>query len=320
MKQNTRAVKSDSAPVKAKKRPTTHSDAISIGSCVLKSRPKRKKPRFVFVNRRLGDMRLIAKYLWPTGQYSNDFLIPDSEQGKEFVELWVQHGKHAGHSRTKLQSWAEKHAPWYGTVDTRGGPSRVSNRLPTAETMGRRLKVTAHMREAINSVGPGRRGKIATIAPCDQTPEEHKMSAKERKTRQDRGRRQAERRAAGAQSRAEYECQSLVKTKPWKTAGVSRAQWYRQNAALGVSRATYYRNRSETRNETSPSRVTLVLREATHLSHLESHRESPSISESVNPIGDSVPCEDVCSLRESLAGAETIPATVWPVANTRLAA
>jgi hypothetical protein len=263
---------------------------VRVGACILKSQRKRTKPKFVKSRKRLGDLRILAKYLWSTGPYSNDFRIPDSELGKTFVESWVQHGKYVGHTGATLQAWADEYANWYGHVDTRSGPSRCSSRLPTDEALGHRLQMTAEIRNAINEA-PGRGGKITTIAPCDQTREQRQMSAKERKKRQDKARRNAERRAAAMQPRAEYEGQSLSKTMPWKVAGASRAQWYRQNAmhgeikrmpsakpwvALGISRATYYRDRSETRNETGPSRTTLTSYNTTHLSHFESHRDSSS--------------------------------------------
>ncbi len=56
------------------------------------------------------------------------------------------------------------------------------------------------------------------------TNEEHK----ERRKIKDRERAQRRRRALDAKPRAEYEANSLSQIKPWLTAGVSRATWYRR--------------------------------------------------------------------------------------------
>jgi hypothetical protein len=55
--------------------------------------------------------------------------------------------------------------------------------------------------------------------------------AMERKRRLERERQNKERRAAGAMLRAEYEANSLSRTRPWDAEGISRATWYRRRAA-----------------------------------------------------------------------------------------
>jgi hypothetical protein len=70
--------------------------------------------------------------------------------------------------------------------------------------------------------------RITTIGAIDRTKDERQADRKQRKRQADRARRQRDRQARGVKPRIEYETNSLARTKPWLTAGVSRSTWYRR--------------------------------------------------------------------------------------------
>ena len=64
---------------------------------------------------------------------------------------------------------------------------------------------------------------ITTIRAVDVD----KAQLLERRKQKDRERKERCRRAGGAKPRAQYEAQSLSRTKPWEALGMKRAKWYR---------------------------------------------------------------------------------------------
>ena len=76
-----------------------------------------------------------------------------------------------------------------------------------------------------------RRSHLTTIGAVDKSKAERLAERKARKRDRDRLRRQRQRQTEGAKPRAEYEAQSLNRTKPWERLGMSRRTWYRARQA-----------------------------------------------------------------------------------------
>jgi hypothetical protein len=84
----------------------------------------------------------------------------------------------------------------------------------SSETVGECLDVTSEERRGC---------RITQMAAVDETPEQRNALRREK----DRQRKQHERRAKSVMPRAEYEAESLSRSKPWKALKMSRAKYYR---------------------------------------------------------------------------------------------
>jgi hypothetical protein len=94
------------------------------------------------------------------------------------------------------------------------GPSIFEN----DDELGKRLRV---------SYADRRRLKLRTIGAYDVNRKSRKKLQRAEKRRRDRLDAEKRRRANGAMPRAQYEANSLSKTKPWERMGISRAKYYR---------------------------------------------------------------------------------------------
>jgi hypothetical protein len=83
-----------------------------------------------------------------------------------------------------------------------------------ADKLGIRLRLTEAERTRLG---------ITTIGSIEVTKAERAKRRRER----DRLRRQSQLRAQGAKPRADYEANSISRTKPWERLGMSRRTWYR---------------------------------------------------------------------------------------------
>ena len=103
-----------------------------------------------------------------------------------------------------------------GTIGAEALASRVvAKRIRwRAQTLAKRLGLTAKERHAL---------RITTIGAIDETPEE-RIEARRHHAKQ---RKLDLRRDQGAQPRTQYEANSIRRTKPWVSLGMSRAAWYR---------------------------------------------------------------------------------------------
>jgi hypothetical protein len=85
-----------------------------------------------------------------------------------------------------------------------------------AKVLGRKIGLTAEIRSQLS---------ITTIAACDETPAQRVARRRER----DRMYRRYQRAQAGSVTRAQWlRDNSLTRDKPWRTFGISRAQYYRR--------------------------------------------------------------------------------------------
>ena len=139
----------------------------------------------------------------------------------------------------------------------------AENDLPSPEVIAERVRFTNADRE---------RHRLWTIPPIDMSKEQ----LAEQRKRKDRERRMIARRKAGAQLRDAY---LAMFSKPWITAGVSRATWYRRKAKGETGPSGQQNGGDETRSsgqqngsETGPSAPTLYIEGTTRLTH---HQAAP---------------------------------------------
>jgi hypothetical protein len=98
----------------------------------------------------------------------------------------------------------------------------------SADNLARWLGITYDQRQKL---------RLTTIGSTNVK----KADRKEIRRVRDKVKRRQKRRAAGVRPRSEYEANSLSRSQPWRTMGMSRAAWYRR------------KNKTATRSETSVS-------------------------------------------------------------------
>jgi hypothetical protein len=200
---------------------------------------------------RLGNLRTLFRHRYgPT--------LPDDDAGREdLLELLLPISL-GSEPDLKMRYAIEIWAPWMGK--TRELIDQINQmplwqRKPKAGPLGRRLNVTYREREEL---------KLWTIAPCDVN--EKGMELLRKRKKRERMRRMRQRK--GSKSRREYEGNTISRTKPWLTLGISRATWYRQQ------------------RETSPCQVKLTKAEHTPVSpqqaqHLKKESAEKEVTTSI---------------------------------------
>jgi hypothetical protein len=143
--------------------------------------------------------------------------LPDDDAGRGDAMLALHHlAGHALDPRGRMLRWLSTWAPWFDPAEAAALVDSVLA-LPLhyrADTLADRLNLNSRDRAALG---------VTTIGATDLRRDARKVRRRERA----RKAKQAKRRAAGARPRAEYERSSASKSQPWKSAGMSRATWYR---------------------------------------------------------------------------------------------
>ena len=150
-------------------------------------------------------------------------VLPDDDAARDDVVVVAHHlGSLAGDPRKRITSWLKLRAPWYSLaatdellVDVITKPRRWR-----ADKLAWKLRLLERDRAA---------RRITTIGAVDVSKWERAATRKER----NRLAKQAKRRAAGVRARADYEAQSINRTRPWQSLGLSRAAWYRRGKPPG---------------------------------------------------------------------------------------
>lgn len=166
---------------------------------------------------RLGNLRTLFQH-----RYGATF--PDDDAGREDLRELLLPVSLGPHAAVKMPNVIEVWAPWLPVSqaallidDVNRTP--IEQRKPAGDALGARLNVTAAERERL---------RLWTIAPCDAAPDEIAEQRKAKRRARQREYRRRIRPRKGAKPRTEYESTSLSRQKPWITAGISRATWYRQ--------------------------------------------------------------------------------------------
>src|SRR5262249_34193994 len=144
--------------------------------------------------------------------------LPDDDAGREDLRELLLPISVGPNADLKMPKAIELWAPWM----PRDGAERLIDdinrtpiwqRKPNAKELGERLRVTNAQRERL---------RLWTIAACDMSQEE----AQEWRGAKDRERKRGLRRARGSKPRADYEANSVNRTKPWLALGIKRRAWY----------------------------------------------------------------------------------------------
>ncbi|MGX4772014.1 hypothetical protein ACWAUC_19765 [Bradyrhizobium guangdongense] len=147
--------------------------------------------------------------------------LPDDDAGRDDARIMAHHlAMITGDQRRRIASWLGTWAPWMRLDEM----SRIIEAVIAkpfrwnADTLGKRLNLAYADRQRL---------KITSIGAVDVTKAQRAAARKARK-REDMSQR---RRAAGVKPRSQYEATAAARAKPWEAEGVSRATWYRRNAA-----------------------------------------------------------------------------------------
>lgn len=178
---------------------------------------QRRNPSRLIAGRRVKELEAI---------YANRYgdQLPDDDAGMSDFILAANHlAQMRGDAENRILRWANNWAPWlyWRDIDPELLAQRIAQnpRRYKADTLARLLNLTMSSRTALG---------ITTIGAVDCTRRQRLELRRERK----RVYAEARRRASGAKPRAQYEAESLSRTKPWEAMGMSRSTWYRRGKPM----------------------------------------------------------------------------------------
>jgi|APCry1669192522_1035417.scaffolds.fasta_scaffold01010_4 hypothetical protein len=145
--------------------------------------------------------------------------LPNDDAGMEDLVIAAnQIAQMEGNAEDHILRWALEWAPWlYDRKDT--DPVLFARRIASkprrykADTLARLFNLTMWDRTALG---------ITTIGAVDCNRQQRLELRRQKK----RAYAEVRRRASGAKPRAQYEAESLSRTKPWEVMGMSRSTWY----------------------------------------------------------------------------------------------
>jgi hypothetical protein len=153
-------------------------------------------------------------------------ILPDDDAGRDDLFVMLSLRVTRGEGELVLRRVVDVLAPWMSDQEATALLDRVYDKIIkwTAVGLGRRLNLTDADRTRL---------KVWMIAAVDVSPEERLERRSERRREYQRKRRQAKRK----RTRAQYEAESLSRTRPWEAEGISRRTWERRRRrdASGVA-------------------------------------------------------------------------------------
>jgi hypothetical protein len=154
--------------------------------------------------------------------------FPDNEAGHRDLDILLRyHALHPTHGREKMRHTIETRASWMKEDEV----EMTISDLTVLDPRYLRLK-PEELRDRIwLSSADRERLRAWHVPPFDKTEKELARYRKARRNDQETLRR----RGAGAMPRADYELESLSRSKPWESEGVSRATWYRTRDKCAAS-------------------------------------------------------------------------------------
>src|SRR5262245_61128681 len=153
--------------------------------------------------------------------------LPDDDAGRDDLALMLGYLIHMPHGTLKAENFIDLWAPWCVLGEKQMALREAALSPPTrltADQLAERLGVTMELRSRLG---------LTVIGAIDCDRQSRADRRREPRRRRDRERMVAKRRGKGAKRRAEYEAQSLSRTKPWEAEGISRRWWYRRQRAAG---------------------------------------------------------------------------------------
>lgn len=151
-------------------------------------------------------------------------LLPDDDDGRDSLRIVADHIAHlGGEVEAHIIAWAAHGCPWMPQQEAEALAAGVAAHplKYKAATLGWRLRLTGIERTEL---------KITRIRSIDCITDDQ---VRERRRRLDREYQARHRRLKRA-GRPE----PVSRKRPWETAGISRATWYRRKAADGMARET----------------------------------------------------------------------------------
>jgi hypothetical protein len=151
-------------------------------------------------------------------------VLPDDDDGRDSLRIVADHIAHlGGEVEAHIIAWAAHWCPWMPQQEAEALAARIAAHplKYKASTLGWRLRLTEIERTEL---------KITTIRSIDCITDDQ---IRERRRRLDREYQARHRRLKRA-GRPE----PVSHKRPWETAGISRATWYRRKAADGMARET----------------------------------------------------------------------------------
>jgi hypothetical protein len=144
--------------------------------------------------------------------------LPDDDSGRDDALIMVNHLACQPNSEKRIPAWLGLNAPWMSKGEAGDLTAKVLRK--TLRWRADKLALRLNLHEAERQ-----RLHITTIGAVDVDKAERLARRRLRKQL----RKQKRRRAAGAKPRADYEANSLTRTKPWVAEGISRRTWYNRN-------------------------------------------------------------------------------------------
>jgi hypothetical protein len=143
-------------------------------------------------------------------------VLPDDDAGRDDALIMAHHLANRPDAGRHISSWLTLWAPWMTSSEAAALTAKVLAKPLRwrADTLANLLHLTEAERQRLS---------ITTIGACDL----NKAGRLSRRRLRARLRKEERRRAAGAKSRADYEANSVNRTRPWEVLQMSRASWYR---------------------------------------------------------------------------------------------
>jgi hypothetical protein len=180
---------------------------------------KRKRPSpMQLIGLRMRDLCIVFRSRYPGRDH-----LPDDDAGRDDLYIAINHLACLAHPRKHVADWIDAWAPWLTAGEQRDlvGRALANPQRWTADQLAWRLRLTKEQRTMLG---------ITTIGAIDEA----KAARTKRRREREKQRRKATRRSQGALPRNIYEGQSISRTKPWETDGISRASWYRRRRETGT--------------------------------------------------------------------------------------
>lgn len=169
-----------------------------------------KRGRFSITAARIAELKRLFAF-----RYGR--MLPDDDSGRDDAFVMVNHLALRPDAMRHIKHWLDLWAPWMGENEVGPLTAKVMAKPIRwgADKLARRLNLFEQERQklAITTIGAVDLDKAARLA---------------RRKEKARLRQEQQRRANGAQDRAEYEAGSIARQKPWVALGISRRTWYRR--------------------------------------------------------------------------------------------
>jgi hypothetical protein len=170
---------------------------------------KRERDPVSIAALRIGELRRLY-----TARYGH--VLPDDDAGRDDALVMAHHLAKRSEAERLIPAWLSLWAPWMAPEEVAAMTAGVLAK--PLRWKADKLAIRLNLNEAER-----RRLRITTIGACDLIRKDRIA----RRKQQARQRDEVRRRAAGAKLRADYEANSISRSKPWERLGMSRASWYR---------------------------------------------------------------------------------------------